>query len=202
MLVIFDCDGVLVDSEPISNRLLAEHLTEIGLPMTTEESVELFMGRHWSDTQAIIESRLGRPLPEGFREERRRRIREVAERELVCIEGVPGVLASLPGPRCVASSSSHLWISWALERCGLLGFFEHRFSAEDVGRGKPWPDLFLHAAASMGFAPGECVVVEDSPAGIEAARRAGMRVVGYRADDADVVISSMAELPGVLNGSH
>ena len=199
MLAIFDCDGVLVDSEPISNRLLAEHLTEIGLPMSAEESMELFMGRPWAANQLVIEERLGRPLPDGFRTERTERMRAAAERELRAVDGIAEVLAAHDGPRCVASSAGHRWMEFALGLTGLLEHFPRRFSAEDVSRGKPFPDLFLFAARSMGFRPQECVVIEDSPAGVEAARAAGMRCVGYRID-ADERVEDMRELRALVSG--
>jgi HAD superfamily hydrolase (TIGR01509 family) len=208
VLVIFDNDGVLVDTERISNGVLAEMLTAIGLPCTEAECMRDYMGRSWDGTKAIIERRLGRELDDSFREERRVRMRERAEAELSAIPSIDEAIAQLNGePRCVASSSSHLWIHFALSLTGLIGHFPEgtRFSAEDVGRGKPHPDLFLHAAATMGFDPRECVVVEDSPVGVEAARAAGMRVIGYAGHTAreelhaaDAVIVDMADLPAVL----
>ena len=206
--MIFDNDGVLVDTERISNAVLAEMLTAIGLPCTEADCMRDYMGRSWDGTKAIIEWRLGRELGESFREERRVRMRERAEAELSAIPGVDEAIARLSGrPRCVASSSSHGWIDFALDLTGLIGHFprDTRFSAEDVGRGKPHPDLFLHASAAMGFAPRECVVVEDSPVGVQAARAAGMRVIGYAGHTAreelqaaDAVIDDMAELPAAL----
>ena len=210
MLVIFDNDGVLVDSERISNGVLAEMLTEIGLECTLEDCVRDYMGRSWDGTKAIIEERLGGPIPDGWVERRRERMLRTAQRELKAIPGVADALDRLDGTaRCVASSSSHRWIEFVLGHTQLIHHFpgHARFSANDVGRGKPHPDLFLHAASAMGFAAGDCVVVEDSPVGVQAAKAAGMRVVGYaghtdpgllRRADADDVIADMADLVTAL----
>lgn len=206
--MIFDNDGVLVDSEPISNGVLAEMLTEIGLPCTQSDCMRDFMGRSWAGTKAIIEERLAAPIPDGFVERRRERMLERAERELKPIPGVAEAIAALNGtPRCVASSSSHNWITFVLTHTDLIDHFpDHaRFSAQDVNIGKPAPDLFIHAAATMGFEPAQTIVVEDSPVGVQAARAAGMRVIGYAArtdprdlQQADQVITDMAELPAAL----
>ncbi len=206
--VIFDCDGVLVDSEAISNRILAEQLTAIGLPMTAEESVAAFMGRSWQTIVVDVEQRLGRPLPEDFS----RRYLDVSFEAFASqLEPVAGVLAALDAidlPMCVASSGTHEKIRFTLGHTGLLERFEGRiFSATDVERGKPAPDLFLHAAASMGWEPRDCAVVEDSPAGVEAVRAAGMTALGYAAVtpaaqlEGARVFTAMAELPGLLQPS-
>jgi HAD superfamily hydrolase (TIGR01509 family) len=209
VLVIFDSDGVLVDSEPLSNRELAAMLTELGLPTTVEESMETFMGRSWAACAALIEERLAGPLPDGFGDGYHRRVYAAVEREL---EPVPGVLEAIDAieaagaATCVASSGSHEKMSRTLGRIGLLERFTGRiFSAVDVTRGKPHPDLFLHAAAGMGADPAGCTVVEDSPIGIEAAQAAGMRALGYagRTDaallaKADAVFADMRELPGLI----
>jgi HAD superfamily hydrolase (TIGR01509 family) len=209
VLVIFDSDGVLVDSEPLSNRELATMLSELGLPTTVEESMATFMGRSWAACAALIEERLGRPLPAEFGDGYHRRVYAAVEREL---EPVPGVLEALDtveadgAATCVASSGSHEKLSRTLGRTGLLERFAGRiFSAADVVNGKPHPDLFLHAAAAMGATPADCTVVEDSPIGIEAAQAAGMRALGYagRTDaallaEADAVFAGMRELPGLI----
>jgi len=210
-LVIFDCDGVLVDSEPISNRILAERLTAIGLPTTTEESIRDYMGRSWKTDQEIIERRLGRPLPDGWVEAYHAEVIAAFATELEPVAGIAPALDAIEMPSCVASSSAHPRIRAALGATGLLGRFEGRiFSATDVEHGKPAPDLFLHAARSCGAAPERCVVVEDAPPGAEAGRRAGMDVLGYAgltapellAAEGARVFRSMAELPAlVLNGS-
>ena len=214
--VIFDCDGVLVDSEPISNRVLAGLLTDIGLPMTPEESVEAFMGRSWKTVVAYADERGG--LPEGFRSRYLDAMFAAFETELHPVPGVIAALDAITLPSCVASSASLEKMRFTLGHTGLWDRFEGRiFSATEVEHGKPAPDLFLHAAATMGWAPEECAVVEDSPAGVEAGLRAGMTVFGYAGTtpaarltqaasppgtgDALRVFTDMAELPALLQPS-
>jgi HAD superfamily hydrolase (TIGR01509 family) len=206
VLVILDSDGVLVDSEPLSNRELAAMLTELGLPTSAEESMATFMGRSWPACAELIEERLGRALPEDFADTYHERLYAAIEKELRPVAGVVDVLDSLEHRTCVASSGSHEKLRRTLGRTGLLGRFEGRiFSANEVANGKPAPDLFLHAAAAMGFAPRDCVVVEDSPLGIEAAHAAGMKALGFaartppeRLAGADAVFADMGELPRLL----
>ena len=208
-LVIFDCDGVLVDSEPISNRILAERLTAIGLPTTTDDAIRDYMGRSWKTDQEIIEARLGRPLPEGWVHAYHAEVIAAFATELRPVDGIAAALDAIETPWCVASSSAHPRIRAALSACGLLERFEGRiFSATDVEHGKPAPDLFLHAARACGAAPERCAVVEDAPPGAAAGRRAGMDVFGYAgltapellAAEGACVFTSMAELPALLNG--
>ena len=209
-LVIFDCDGVLVDSEPLSNRILAERLTAIGLPTTTEQSIQDYMGRSWTTDQEIIEGRLGRPLPDGWVDEYHAEVIAAFETELEPVAGIAEALDAIDLPWCVASSSAHPRIRAALTATGLIGRFDGRiFSSTDVERGKPAPDLFLHAPRACAAEPARCVVVEDAPPGAEAGRRAGMDVLGYAgltapellAAEGARVFASMAELPALLNGS-
>jgi HAD superfamily hydrolase (TIGR01509 family) len=206
-LVIFDCDGVLVDSEPISNRVLAQAITEVGLPMTTEESMATFMGRRWEDSLERIEARLGQPLPPGFSDSYRARRDAALAAELQPIPGVADAIARIPLERCVASSGAPEKIRFTLGHTGLLELFEGRiFSAHEVEHGKPAPDLFLHAAASMRVEPARCAVVEDTLVGIEAAVAAGMAAFGLCGHfDAETITAAgarpfqaMAELPGLL----
>jgi HAD superfamily hydrolase (TIGR01509 family) len=208
-LVIFDCDGVLVDSEPLSNRILAERLTAMGLPTTVDEAIRDYMGRSWKSDQEIIEGRLGRPLPDGWVDAYHAEVIAAFESELQPVAGIAAALEEIDAPWCVASSSAHPRIRAALRACGLLSRFEGRiFSATDVEHGKPAPDLFLHAARECDAAPERCVVVEDAPPGAEAGRRAGMDVLGYAGvtDPALLeahgarVFASMAELPALLTG--
>ena len=208
-LVIFDCDGVLVDSEPLSNRILAELLTAEGLPTTADDSIRLFMGRSWASVAALVEQRLGHPLPGGFSARYLDTLFEAFERELEPVAGVTDALDAIALPTCVASSGSHERIRTALRATGLLDRFDGRiFSATDVEHGKPAPDLFLHAATRMVFEPSRCVVVEDSPAGVQAARAAGMPVLGYagRTDAAQLsregarAFGDMRALPALLAG--
>lgn len=203
--VIFDCDGVLVDSEPISNRVLAEALTGIGLPMTAEESTTTFMGRSWASLVEIVEGRLGRAVPADLRARYLDRIFAAFERELQPVPGIAAALDRIALPWCVASSSSHEKMRFTLGHTGLLERFEGRlFSATEVTQGKPAPDLFLHAAARMGWAPEQCAVVEDSAPGVQAALAAGMTALAYagRTDPALLagarVFTRMAELPALL----
>jgi HAD superfamily hydrolase (TIGR01509 family) len=203
--VIFDCDGVLVDSEPISNRLLAEALTGIGLPTTAEESTATFMGRSWSSVVEIVEDRLGRAVPADLRPRYLDRVFAAFERELQPVRGIAAALDRITLPSCVASSGSHEKMRFTLGHTGLLERFEGRlFSATEVTQGKPAPDLFLHAAARMGWAPEQCAVVEDSTAGVQAALAAGMTALAYagRTDPALLagarVFTRMAELPALL----
>jgi HAD superfamily hydrolase (TIGR01509 family) len=178
--VIFDCDGVLVDTEPAANRVLAELLTAAGLPTTAEESMRTYMGRSWSSCMAIAAERLGRPLPAGLRDEYRARVRAAWSRELRAVDGIAHALDRIGLPTCVASSGEHERMRFTLGHTGLLARFEGRiFSATEVERGKPAPDLFLHAAAEMAFDPGATTVVEDTVPGVEAGRAAGMRVLAY-----------------------
>lgn len=207
-LVIFDCDGVLVDSERIYCRVDREVFATLGAEFTEEEMVEHFVGSSHELLTSILEERIGRPLEPGWGAPFRQRYEDALDAELTAVEGVADVLDTLHVPYCLASNGSHASIRRNLTRVGLLDRFEGRmFSARDVARGKPAPDLFLHAAATMGVPPEHCAVVEDSPYGIQAARAAGMRAFGYcgglsRADrlagPRTVVFAHMRELPGLL----
>lgn len=178
--VIFDCDGVLVDTEPVGNAVLAELVTELGIATTPEQSVETYMGRSMASCLAMLEERLGEPPPADFAE-RYRVATEAAWRSgLKPVPGVVEALDRLALPSCVASSGEHERIRLTLGLTGLLPRFEGRiFSAAEVPRGKPAPDLFLHAAERMGFDPSTTAVVEDTVPGVEAARVAGMRVLAF-----------------------
>lgn len=206
-LVIFDCDGVLVDSELLSNRVLAQLLTEIGLPMSLEETIATFMGHTLPACIAVIEERTGRPIPATFVADFRDRTFDAFRRELRPVAGIESVLEAIDLPFCVASSGPPEKIQLTLTVTGLLPRFAGRiFSAVEVARGKPHPDLFLHAAQQMGAAPTTCVVVEDSVRGVQAAVAAGMHVFGYADLTAAVtlesagahVFHSMDELPELL----
>ncbi|MFF1816300.1 HAD family hydrolase [Kribbella sp. NPDC058245] len=181
-LVIFDNDGVLVDSERLANKILAELLTEAGLPYTFDEAVRDFMGGSMTSMRQKAEAQLGRPLPADLEERYHQRLFD-GFANLQAVEGVEGVLDDLEAagtPYCLASSGTHQRIRTALTAVGFLDRFAGRiFSAEDVAHGKPAPDLFLHAAATLGVQPADCVVVEDSPLGVAAANAAGMTVFGY-----------------------
>ncbi|WP_189300470.1 HAD family hydrolase [Streptomyces albospinus] len=211
-LVIFDNDGVLVDSEPISNQILAAYLTELGHPTTYEESLRDFMGGSVQRIRDVVREKSGRPLPEDFEVSFHARVFEEFRRRLVAVPGVETVLEKLAAdgvPYCVGSSGSHERIRVALTKTGLFERFgaDRIFSSQDVGRGKPAPDLFLHAAREMGVEPGRCAVVEDSPLGVRAAVAAGMDVYGFTAmtpaeklvgAGATALFTDMAELPQLL----
>ncbi len=195
-LVIFDCDGVLVDSEPIANRVLAECLSEIGLPTTLEDSLRDYKGSSWPECVALFEARLGRPLPERFGERYYRRAIAAFERELVAVPGIHDALARIPAATCVASNGRHATMRVTLGRTRLLERFAGRiFSSADVPRPKPFPDLYLHAAARMGADPARCAVVEDSPRGVAAGVSAGMTVFGYAGlEDPDKLTAAGARI--------
>lgn len=185
--IIFDCDGTLVDSEPISTRVLVEYASEFGLEMTAEEALELFVGRDMPGILLELQRRTDTRLPAGFVEEFRSR-QAVALREQ--LQPIPGAhellerLSSAPRPFCVASNAPQDKIEINLTVTGLKVFFqpERVFSAYDINAWKPKPDLFLFAARQMKTPPNRCVVIEDSPAGIEAGLAAGMHVVGFDKD--------------------
>ena len=207
-LVIFDCDGVLVDSEPASNRALAEAIAELGWEIGYDETVRLFKGRSERDCLPHIEREVGR-VPGDFLERYRERMFAIFREELEAVDGVAEALDEIAQQVCVASSGDHEKLRMTLGHTRLLPRFEGRiFSAVDVARGKPDPDLFLHAAAQTGFSPGCCAVVEDSPLGVQAARAAGMRPLGFAGtatadaralrDAGARVFAHMRELPALL----
>jgi HAD superfamily hydrolase (TIGR01509 family) len=208
-LVIFDCDGVLVDSDRISLRIQAQQISALGIEMTYEDCVADFLGLGMPATLRILSERLGGPVPAGWARELDSAVNEAFERELTPVPSVPEALDGIELPTCVASSGSHEKMRLTLGLTGLYDRFAGRiFSAEEVGRGKPAPDLFQHAAASMGVPPEDCVVVEDSPFGVTAAKAAGMRVLGFAATtppedlaEADTVFTAMADLPKLVAGS-
>jgi HAD superfamily hydrolase (TIGR01509 family) len=177
-LVIFDCDGVLIDSERLAVRTESQILTELGWPLSEAEVIERFVGRSSVYMQTVIEEKIGRPVD--WRREFERRVREACERELVPVEGVIAALDEIAVATCVASSSSHQMLNFKLGLTGMSERFEGRiFSADDVEHGKPDPAVFLFAAASMGVPPDRCAVIEDSVSGVEAGLAAGMTVFAF-----------------------
>jgi HAD superfamily hydrolase (TIGR01509 family) len=184
-LVIFDNDGVLVDSEPIANRLLAELLTSYGLDVDWHDCVERYLGSTLERVRTLVEAELGRPIPADFERRYRDTVYPRLAQEVEAVPGVAAVIEQLADDgviTCVASSGLHVRIQLTLQRVGLLDRFGDRlFSAEDVGVGKPEPDLFLHAASTLGVEPHRCAVVEDSTAGVQAANAAGMTAFGFAA---------------------
>lgn len=209
-LVIFDCDGVLVDSERLSIALDAVLLDQLGWPMSESEIVERFVGRTEAAMRAEIEDHLGRDIGVEWAAFADKYSRAFADR----LESVPGVVEAVDAIQtsgvatCVASSGDHGKVQRNLARTGLLERFAGRiFSGDDVLHGKPAPDLFLHAAAVLGVGPSRCAVVEDSRHGVAAARAAGMRVFAYAGSvtpaaalqgSATTVFDDMRALPGLL----
>ncbi|MFJ6634439.1 HAD family hydrolase [Streptomyces sp. NPDC091376] len=210
-LVIFDCDGVLVDSERICVKVDAAILTELGCSFSRAEIVELFVGSSTEVYTAAVEERLGRRLDKDWQREYEHLYREALTAELTAVDGIAETLDRLTVPFCVASNGEHESIRHSLKLTALNERFEGRvFSAADVRNGKPAPDLFLHAARSMGVDPARCAVVEDSRYGVQAARAAGMRSFGYcgRLTPASrlegpgtVVFDDMRELPKLLEAA-
>jgi HAD superfamily hydrolase (TIGR01509 family) len=206
-LVIFDNDGVVVDSELLANRVLADLLTEHGIPMTLEESVAEYMGGTLGTVREHVWRKAKRELPAAFDDDYHERLFAAFESDLRPVPGIERVLSNLDIAYCLASSGTIERIERSLTRVGLREYFGDRvFSAEQVERGKPAPDLFLLAASEMGAQPSNCVVVEDSPNGVAAARAAGMTVLGFagltpvsRLTDAHRCFASMEELSGLLN---
>jgi HAD superfamily hydrolase (TIGR01509 family) len=210
-LVIFDCDGVLVDSERLAIRVDVLVLASLGWKVTEAEVVERFVGKSDAHMKREVEEHLGRKLPDDWDHGFRDVYLDTFRRELRPVDGVVAALDAIALPTCVASSGTHEKMRFTLGLTGLFDRFDGRiFSATEVSRGKPFPDLFLHAAARMGVDPAACAVVEDSRFGVEAARAAGMRAFGYAggvtpadrlAGPETVVFTDMRELPGLLAGS-
>ncbi len=208
--MIWDCDGVLVDSERPGTRVLAESLSSAGLPMTAEEAAARFKGGSMQAVVAWAEERLGRALPAGFLEGHRERSFRAFREEVRATEGVVEALDRIALPDCVASGGPPEKMRLTLGVAGLLPRFEGRlFSSYEVGSWKPDPGLFLHAARAMGATPGRCAVIEDSVPGVRAAVAAGIPVFGFAdltpAEDLAAAgarpFRRMEELPGLLLGS-
>ena len=211
-IVIFDCDGVLVDSEGLSNRVVAREITKLGWPMDEAESTALFVGHRLGDIPPVVEARLGRPVPDGWVETLRHALIDSFD----ALETIPGAHDALRAviafglPFRIASNSSHEEMLVKFDRTGLTELVAgRRHSARDVARGKPWPDVFLAVAAAEGVPPAACLVVEDSVPGVTAAVAAGMVVVGVdphgdgealRAAGA-TPIQALSELPGLLRAA-
>ncbi|MFK2903139.1 HAD family phosphatase [Dyella ginsengisoli] len=208
-LVIFDCDGVLIDSERITNRVFAQMLGELGLTVSEEYMAEQFFGRSAAESVRRAEQLLGRPLPADFEERYGERSRAVLAREVTLMPGVADMLAAIELPSAVASNGLRVKMEITLRATGLLPRFGGRwFCIDDVAQGKPAPDLYLLAARTFAARPSHCVVVEDSPTGIAAGLAAGMTVIGYAAHTpaqrllaagAQFVLDDMAYLPALLD---
>jgi HAD superfamily hydrolase (TIGR01509 family) len=209
-LVIFDCDGVLVDSEPLANQVLADHATRNGVPMTLAQSVEQFVGLSMASVLAKLSEMAPNPLPDDFLVQVQADTFARFRDHLKPIRGIHQAIAEISARgfnSCVASSGSYDKMALTLGLTGLDHIFAGRiFSAQDVARGKPEPDLFLHAAAKMGVLPAKTIVVEDSGPGIRAAIAAGMIALGYAPDATGPalqalgarVFSDMAQLPQLV----
>jgi HAD superfamily hydrolase (TIGR01509 family) len=210
-LVIFDCDGVLVDSETISNRVLAEVLSKAGLPTTLLEARRDYQGLLLTEVFERARQKLGRALPPDLSSSYERERAEAFRRELEPVRGAGEAVERVSAAGvsvCVASQGKLEKTKLSLDLTGLRPLFPDRalFSAWNVPRGKPHPDLFLHAASEMGAEPAGCVVVEDTPSGVTAGVSAGMRVFGYAADGDEqaltvagaVTFDSLGALPGLL----
>jgi len=213
-LIIFDCDGVLVDSEILANRVMTDYLNEVGLPIRLEQTVERFVGMSMASMRKIILAEDGLILPDDFEAEILRRDKIEFATGLQAVRGIDETLRRLSIPSCVASSGSHGKIANSLKLTGLAHHFDGKiFSADDVANGKPAPDLFLHAARQMQVAPHNAIVIEDSPAGAAAGVAANMRVFGFLggghitdghgarllAAGAERLFDTMADLDGLLN---
>ena len=212
-LVIFDCDGVLVDSEVIISAAHIAVLTEAGYTITAQELLDRFTGVPEPVVLKTLQAETGIPVPSDYSARVSARVERETALKLQPIPGVREVLAAMTLPRCVASSGPIERVRRSLQLTGLLEYFDpHLFSGSMVARGKPAPDLFLYAAEKLGAAPARCVVVEDSPSGVEAGVASGMRVIGFcggghvitghaetlRARGAAAVTADMSALPGLL----
>ena len=207
-LVIFDCDGVLVDTERLAVQVDVQVLAQLGWVITEAEVVERFVGLSDATIRKAIEAHLGRRLADDWEQKFQHLYRSAFAENLTIVDGIVDALDGITVKTCVASSGSHEKMCFTLGLTGLLARFDGRmFSVTEVERGKPAPDLFLHAAARMGVAPAACAVVEDSRFGVEAARAAGMRAFGYAggltpahllAGSGTVVFTDMRELPRLL----
>ena len=208
-LVIFDCDGVLVDTEPIHDRIFAELATTVGLVMSAEEINNRFRGLSTSSSVAIVEELVGRPVPLDFVDNMERLVAASYPQELKLVDGVVEALDRISVPVCVASSGKLERVQLILEMMGIADRFHGNvFSGAKVAHGKPAPDLFVWAARAMGADPGRCAVIEDSVFGVQAGVAAGMKVFGYAggiepdllAREGAHVFGDMRELPGLISG--
>ncbi len=214
-LIIFDCDGVLVDSEIIAAQVESRLLTEAGYPISVEEMGERFAGMTWKNILLAVEKEADIPLSASLLDKSEKLLDARLERDVKIIEGVKFALARLTTQRCICSNSSSARLDMMLTKVGLKPYFApHIYSAKDLGpdRVKPKPDIFLHGAQQFGVDPSRCLVIEDSTHGIHGAKAAGMRVVGFtgashtypshadRLTDAgaETVISRMQDLPAVV----
>jgi HAD superfamily hydrolase (TIGR01509 family) len=210
-LVIFDCDGVLVDSEPITNRVFAQMLNELGIAISLEDMFERFVGRSMPQCLEILAKLLGRPVPRHFVEEYQTRSASALRSELKAVPDIETVLAAIGTPYCVASSGTHEKMHTTLGVTGLLPQFRGKmYSVTEVAQSKPFPDVFLYAARQQGVMPADCAVIEDTPTGVRAGVAAGMTVFGYCAltpkqrlieAGAHHTFERMLDLPGLISAA-
>ncbi|KAF0231278.1 MAG: HAD family [Beijerinckiaceae bacterium] len=211
--IIYDCDGTLIDSEHIAGSVCAAALTSIGIPTTVEAFNSRFTGVPAAKTWEILRAEIPFALPEGFNDAINAEIHRRFDEELLPIPGVAEAVEAIGGLRAVASSTNLPRLRINMEKTGLSRLFDpHIYSATQVARGKPSPDVFLFAASQIGVDPAHAIVIEDSVAGVTAGLRAGMRVIGFhgasngiadldarlRAAGAALVVDSMAQLPGAV----
>jgi HAD superfamily hydrolase (TIGR01509 family) len=179
-LIIFDCDGVLLETEVLTSRCEVDTLQALGHFFTLEEYIDIALGKHNHLVETTLKEKFGIELPANFWNDVGLKQKVIFDRELVAVEGVVQAIASLALPTCIASSSGVERLRYTLGITDLLPHFDGRiFSADNVARGKPFPDIFFHAAESMNVAPKDCFVIEDSLAGIEGALAAGMTVMAF-----------------------
>ncbi len=206
-LIIFDCDGVLVDTEDTSNSILASLITELGRPCTLAQAKGFFLGMSMKSCAAFIKNELKLPLPDDFFARYDRELYAALRQDVQAIPGVIDVIKKITIAKCVASSGSFEKMEITLGKTGIDALFAHKFSSSQVKKGKPAPDLFLFAAKTMGVAPEKTVVIEDSPLGIKAAKLAGMTAFGFCRQTpreslekmgADKIFDKMADLPALL----
>ncbi len=207
-MVIFDCDGVLVDSERLTHQVVVDMLAEHGVALGFDEAVDRFIGMSMANGLVQLKALLGGELPADFLPEMGRRTRAAFRAGLTAVPGVEAVLDGLQRPFCVASNGNHAKVNFTLGHTGLLPRFTGRiFTADDVAHPKPAPDLFLLAARTLGALPAHTTVVEDTPTGVAAARAAGMRVIGFaamtpagrlQAAGADAIAHDMATVANLL----
>jgi HAD superfamily hydrolase (TIGR01509 family) len=210
-LVIFDCDGVLVDSELITNRVFARMLNELGIAVTLEDMFEQFVGRSMPQCLELITKMLGHPVPQHFVAEYQTRSTAALRSELKAVTDIEAVLAGMRIPYCVASSGTHEKMQTTLGLTGLLPQFRGKmYSVTEVAHSKPFPDVFLYAARRQGVAPANCAVIEDTPTGVSAGVAAGMTVFGYCAltpkqrlieAGAHHTFERMRELPSLISAA-
>ncbi len=210
-LIIFDCDGVLVDSEVITCRIFSNMLNELGLTISIDEVFERFVGKSMAQCLEMIAGLMTADVPEDFVSRFHARTTAALKAELTAVPGIELALQAIRIPYCVASNGTHEKMQATLGITGLLPKFKDRvFSVSEVARGKPFPDVFLHAARKLGAAPSACAVIEDTPTGVSAGVAAGMTVYGYSARTpaqrltdagAHCIFDRMSDLPRLLAGN-